>query len=273
MNLVTPATWNELQDALFADTFNPRIERYKSRYAYRGVSDASYSLDTSLSRLGSSAPSVEPHLLRQFRKYAHEHKRLENTDWYWLTVGQHYGLPTRLLDWSYSPLVALHFATANLARFDRDGAVYRVNYKKAHESLPRLIKAHIEEDKTWLLTVDLLEQAVAKGLSQLDDLGRKHRPPFVIFFEPPSLDARIVNQFAYFSMLPGAELRMDDWLAAHPNLWDKIIIPAKMKWEVRDKLDQSNINERILFPGLGGLADWLKRYYTTTGPTKTSGIT
>jgi FRG domain len=266
MKLVTPTTWSELHEALFADTFNARIQRYKSRYAYRGVSDVNYRLDTSLSRLGNAAESVEPHLLRQFRKYAHEHKRLENTEWYWLSVGQHYGLPTRLLDWSYSPLVALHFATANVAKFDRDGAIYRVNYKRAHESLPRIIKAHIEEENTWILTVDLLERAVAKGLSQLDDLGRKSRP-FVIFFEPPSIDTRIVNQFAYFSMLPGAALRMDDWLAANPDLWDKVIIPSKLKWEVRDKLDQSNINERILFPGLAGLADWLRRYYTPTAPT------
>lgn len=264
MKLVTPSTWNELHDALFADTFNDRLQRYKSRYAFRGVSDAAYKLDTSLSRLGGDPEKLEPHLLRQFRKYAHEHKPLENTDWYWLSVGQHFGLPTRLLDWSYSPLIALHFATANISKFDRDGAIYRVNYKRAHAGLPRLIKAYIEEENTWILTIDLLERAVAKGLSGLDELGRKHGP-FAIFFEPPSLDARIVNQFAYFSMLPSAKFSMDDWLTANPDMWDKIVVPRALKWEVRDKLDQSNINERILFPGLTGLAEWLARYYTPTG--------
>jgi len=42
----------------------------------------------------------------------------------------------------------------------------------------------------------------------------------------------------------------------------KIIIPASLKWEVRDKLDQANINERVLFPGLDGLSRWLKRHYS-----------
>ncbi|MEO1748606.1 MAG: FRG domain-containing protein, partial [Pseudomonadota bacterium] len=42
----------------------------------------------------------------------------------------------------------------------------------------------------------------------------------------------------------------------------KIIIPKELKWLVRDRLDQSNISERTLFPGLAGLSDWLKRHYS-----------
>jgi len=48
----------------------------------------------------------------------------------------------------------------------------------------------------------------------------------------------------------------------HPELHRRITLPATLKWEVRDKLDQANINERVLFPGLDGLSRWLARYYT-----------
>jgi hypothetical protein len=57
-------------------------------------------------------------------------------------------------------------------------------------------------------------------------------------------------------------LALDDWFADHPGLARKIVIPAGLKWEIRDKLDQSNVTERVLFPGLEGLTAWLKRHYS-----------
>ena len=98
-----------------------------------------------------------------------------------------------------------------------------------------------------------------RRLAEFDALADE---PFVAFLEPPSLDERIINQFALFSLLSGPSTRFDTWLESHPQAWRKIIVPAELKWEVRDKLDQANITERVLYPGLDGLSRWLKRYYT-----------
>lgn len=268
MSEVHVSTWSDLYDALFEGSYNARVERYKSRYAFRGVSSSGYRLETSLMRLRGDYDRVEHHLLRQFKKYGYSEMKGEHSEWYWISVAQHYGLPTRLLDWSYSPEVALHFATANIDRFDRDGAVWKVNYKEAHKYLPDKLRELLDREETSLLTVDMLEGAYGK-FRDLD--GASGSPGgFVAFFEPPSLDARIFNQFAYFSICSNPRMLLDDWLVLHPDIWQKIVIPAKLKWEVRDKLDQNNVCERVLFPGLGGIASWLERYYRPTGSAATS---
>ncbi|MEW8279893.1 MAG: FRG domain-containing protein, partial [Candidatus Thiodiazotropha sp.] len=64
------------------------------------------------------------------------------------------------------------------------------------------------------------------------------------------------------SVVSNASLGLDSWIGRHPELCRKIIIPAALKWEIRDKLDQCNITERVLFPGLDGLTRWLYRHYS-----------
>src|SRR5204863_9236592 len=83
----------------------------------------------------------------------------------------------------------------------------------------------------------------------------------VVFLEPRSRDPRITIQLALFSLMSRASATLDEWLAKHAALARRVILPASLKWEVRDKLDQANVNERVLFPGLDGLSRWLTRYY------------
>lgn len=80
------------------------------------------------------------------------------------------------------------------------------------------------------------------------------------------MDDRIINQAALFSVSSRADLSVSQWFYAHREIFHRIIIPARIKQEIRDKLDQANINERTLFPGLDGLSLWLTRYYSPTAP-------
>ena len=99
-------------------------------------------------------------------------------------------------------------------------------------------------------------------VSSWTELDRLSDQPFTLFFEPPSIDDRIVNQFAFFSVSSDPTLALDHWLADYPDICRRIIVPADLKWEIRDKLDQSNVTERVFFPGLEGLTAWLKRHYS-----------
>jgi hypothetical protein len=186
--------------------------------------------------------------MRAFRKYAAQDAVPHDTDWDWLALGQHHGLPTRLLDWTYSPYVALHFATHNTEKYDRDGAVWMVDYVGAHDHLPQRLRDALAEEGAQVFTTELLAKA-----APLRDLDRGET--FVLFVEPPSFDARIVNQYALFCVMSPIDLNIEDRA-------QRIVIPAELKWEVRDKLDQANITERVLFPGLDGISRWLARYYT-----------
>src|SRR4051812_32470755 len=218
-------------------------------------------LRTSLQRLGGDYAEVERHLLRSFRKYAERDAVPEDTLWHWLALAKHHGLATRLLDWTYSPYVALHFATAKQTRFDEDGVIWMVDFVQANQRLPKRLRESLEREGMNAMSADLLNE-VAPDLARFDELGED----FVVFFEPPALDDRIVNQYALFSLMPSPHARMDEWLERNPGLSRRILLPAELKWEVRDKLDQANITERVLFPGLDGLATWLKRYFSPRLP-------
>ncbi|MGD9332457.1 MAG: FRG domain-containing protein, partial [Desulfobacterales bacterium] len=204
---------------------------------------------------------LERHLLRNFRKYAHRDVVERDSVWHWMSVAQHHGLPTRLMDWTYSPFVAMHFALTNLEKFHLDGVIWAVNYYKAHQLLPEKLRQALEQEGAHVFTVRMLSQQ----MESLGELPKMTTAPFTIFFEPPSIDDRIVNQFAFFSIMSDPTARLDQWLARHPDIGRKIIIPAGLKWELRDKLDQANISERVLFPGLDGLSGWLKRQYSPKG--------
>ena len=245
---------------MYEGSWNANLQRFRSPYAFRGASIATHTLASSLVRLAGGRSDVrrlELALLRNFRKYAHGEVSRQDSIWDWLALGQHRGLPTRLLDWTYSPLVALHFATDDPDTFKQDGVVWCVNFVEANKRLPPRLRRILDHEASDTFTVDMLQV-----FASLRDFDALRRDPFVVFMEPPAVDRRILNQLALFSLMSSPSARLDEWLASHPKLCRKVRIPARLKWEIRDHLDQANVNERVLFPGLDGLSRWLARYYT-----------
>jgi len=253
-------SWLDVVDALFEGSWSQDLQRFRSPFSFRGLNWERHTLASSLWRLAEPQADIsrlELALLRNFRKYGHGQATGADSIWDWLALGQHRGLPTRLLDWTYSPLVALHFATENTAEFHEDGIVWCVNFVEANKRLPLRLKRILQKERSDTVTVEMLS-----AFSSLHDFDALSRDPFVVFLEPPAVDQRILNQLALFSLMSSPSARLDAWLEQHPDLCRRVIVPSALKWEIRDKLDQSNINERVLFPGLDGLSRWLARYYT-----------
>ncbi|HYP05036.1 MAG TPA: FRG domain-containing protein [Bryobacteraceae bacterium] len=256
----TVSSWASLLEELYRESWDPALQRHRSPFVYRGMPDAASDLRPSLMRLAGEreVARLEGHLLRNFRKYAHADSAAGDSIWNWLALAAHHGLPTRLLDWTYSPFVALHFATADMSQYGSDAVIWCVNHGETNRRLPKQLRKELDAEGSTVFTVDILN-SVARSLQELETLSKE---PFVVFLEPPSLDDRIVNQFALFSLMSTPTEAVDTWFAEHSDVSRRVIVPASLKWEVRDKLDQAGITERMLFPGLDGLTAWLTRYYT-----------
>ncbi|HWI53297.1 MAG TPA: FRG domain-containing protein [Symbiobacteriaceae bacterium] len=249
--------WNDLTDQLFGDSWKEDLGRYRSTHVFRGLRNCAWDLRPSLSRPERNYINVENHLLRAFRKYARQDAVTDDSLWNLLAVAQHHGLPTRLLDWTYSPFIALHFVTDREEDFGADGVVWSIDVAAANEYLPPPLRGLLRKEGSMVFTVEMLSRAA----SNLEELEALSNDEFVAFFEPPSLDARMVNQYALFSIMSSATGSLDNWLQERPELYKKVIVPSAIKREVRDRLDQANITERVLFPGLDGLSRWAARYY------------
>jgi hypothetical protein len=255
--------WNDLTDQLFSDSWQEDLGRFRSTHVFRGLGNAAHDLRPSLSRPERNYIHVENHLLRAFKKYAKQDAVPADSLWNLLAVAQHHGLPTRLLDWTYSPFVALHFMTEKEEDFVYDGLVWSVDVARTNEYLPPPMRGMLRKEGSMVFTAEMLSRAA----STLEEFEALSTDEFVAFFEPPSLDARMVNQYALFSLMSSATGCLDSWLAGRPDLCKKVIVPAHLKREIRDRLDQANVTERVLFPGLDGLSRWAARYY---GPRSTS---
>ena len=242
-------------------------DHFRSLYVFRGMDDAKWSLATSLERLSRKPDTdtilIEKSLIRSFRKYASAGTFDQKSEWYVLAVAQHNGLPTRCLDWTASPLVAAHFACGCEGYKNDDGAIWCLHLPILRE----INEGNVPHEASlrgvaWVYDTHLLE----RGFTDLDALDNNAGlGELMLLWEPPSLDARIANQYGLLSIMNSPTKSQNAFLETHsndhPGLVLRIVVDAKAKSEIRDMLDQNAISERTLFPGLPGLCDWLRRRY------------
>ncbi len=263
MQEVTVHSWDELQKVIFDGVWDPRIQRYRNNCVYRGMGDSVWGLTPSLNRVCSHDMSLEKQLIRALKKYGFADLPQDASVWQLLVIGQQFGLPTRLLDWTYSPLVAAHFATDDLKLYDRDGIICRADLDELNQLLPDTLKIHLMHERANVFSMDALDRfgEDLDGLTALE----QHDCPFVLFFEPSSMVDRIANQYGLFSLTSRASISLDAIPGADRCL-SRIVIPAEIKLEIRDKLDYVNISERMIYPGLDGICKWITRRYADLGP-------
>ena len=256
-------TLEELMPLLAEQEYRPDLHRNRSSYIYRGMSDASFKMVTSLTRNCKELQrTLEPAILENFAKYAIlNDASVAKSVWHQMILGQHNGLPTRLLDWTHSPLVGLHFATSedNMELMEaHDCMVWRIDMAELVSLLPERYRDYVNQKQTTIFSVDMLKEITGNSLTRYDE---DMKDQAMVIIEPPSMNPRIINQYSFFSVVPMDIVDIEEFLEKRTQHTVKYVIDASLRWRVRDMLDQLNISERIVYPGLDGLSKWIARHY------------
>jgi hypothetical protein len=258
----------QLLDLVTPEEHDPASGRIRDTSVYRGSGSDTWPLLTSLDRLGGTHPPhtkahLEEHVLRNFVRYSRPFLGVRpDDDWELLVSAQHHGVPTRLLDWSYSPLIAAHFATL-AGPPDTAKVIWRLNWRRVHE--------HFGLPPYAFLVQDLDDMLQDRGIESLGDLmARPHLKDgerFVCMLDPPALDDRIVAQSATFTISTDKTQSFEQTLREEglTCALTRYVVPAERVNYLRDQLDLCALDERKLFPDLDGVAAQLRRYYSATG--------
>jgi FRG domain-containing protein len=224
---------------------------------FRGHADATWPLSPGLYRMtGASGIGAdyysEAQLLESFKLRAPRYlERPPQSDWEWLFIMQHYGLPTRLLDWTESALVALYFAVRDNDE-TRDAAVWVTN--------PWWINRQVFGKWDLFAADDPKAEPWRVGLAKRK---RARKPAAVV---PVYTSIRINAQRGVFT-IHGSDPEGLTRLAAAQGpdtCLRQLVLPKGAVATVRQELAIAGISESLIFPELDGLCRELKRFFFDT---------
>lgn len=225
LDVLSEVLTEEFSDCFCAD---------RGRWVFRGHSKAEYSLQPYVGRAPCTSENrgkFEKSLFNMFCREAREYlDPCPSSDWEWLAVAQHHGLPTRLLDWSDNPLVALYFAVQHHDRCDGQFFALHMPTQASRETLE---KSPFE-----------IESPV------------KYRPSIVT--------PRIRAQEGLFVVCSDIGISLRDTLK--PERWKVKTIKADQKKEIRYSLFRLGLHASSLFPGIDGLSERLAWQHSIKSP-------
>ncbi|QDG70194.1 FRG domain-containing protein [Janthinobacterium tructae] len=225
-------------------------EDYQS-WAFRGQADKNWPLFSSLSRYLTAHlvhrdawPQQEARILRIFKRKAHlllQNIPAADDSFEWLSIMQHHGAPTRLLDFSWSPFVAAFFA---LEQATKDAAVWAAFPPALNLEGNRTVRpsqtTRTDEIGPWL-----------KGAYEEHFLP--NTKSVAVIGEPHNMNQRLIAQGGTFIM-PGMLDKPVEEIAPLGSIVKFVLDTGKMRREAMQDLYRMNINNATLFPGLDGLA-------------------
>lgn len=216
------------------------VLREDTEYWFRGHADFRWTLTPSALRYGAPAQRDRAlNLLRAFKRYAETklpHPPGPEEDLKWVQLARHFGLPTRLLDWTRNAAIALYFACLRGAGLnDTDGGVFILNpedlNREADPKNPRIYDAHSDAPR--------IAQYLALS-GQTNERGLK-----TIAINPVWNSERIVLQQGAFTLHGSREFTLTADQAPSLVCWR---VPAHQKGKILRELERAGINEMSIYP-------------------------
>lgn len=214
---------------------------------YRGHSDASWKLLPGYFRDRRAASELT--LMSRFKQSAAMLTELEpKSDFDWLFVMQHYGVPTRLLDWSESPLVGLYFAVED-ADDTTDAALWRLDPSRLNRN------ANIV-DPDEERYVPSFEDDVLEGYSPASVRQNRRLELFPVATIATRNNARIQAQLGTFTIHHNNHIPIED--VGRGEHVTKFVIPSKSCLPILNELKLLGINRFSMFPELASVGRLVK---------------
>jgi hypothetical protein len=236
-------SWKEFQEAVTGPAFRA--------WAFRGQSDAGWQLFSTLSRYlrgfrvhPDAWPVVEERTLRIFRRKSHlflEHLPAEGDSFEWLALMQHHGAPTRLLDFTWSPYVAIFFA---LEKATTDAAVWAIFPPDLSKQMVRTVRASQKDgpDEVGPWVPGNYEKHFLPNKERIVSIGEPHR-----------MNQRLIAQSGTL-LMPGLLNEPVEEIAPSHSVKKLKLLTHHLRREAMLDLYRMNVNNASLFPGLDGLS-------------------
>jgi hypothetical protein len=214
---------------------------------FRGHSDIGWELKPSLYR-GSHDPEYEREMIRDFKLNLHNfYEKVPEREIEILFIMQHYGCPTRLMDWTESSLVALFFAVYNTV--DADACVWFLFPWSLNELFLDANLTSVPE-----ITHDKVKDYELNNY-KADVINRRIVGEYPVAIRPPRRTPRILAQRGVFTIHGCKTDSFQDIMLKNNGLKiDKIDIERDSKKSIMRDLMDSGITHSVLFPEIAGLA-------------------
>jgi hypothetical protein len=271
------------------------------KFIYRGISDASYELLPSIFRKVTNYDEAVDSCIRNYKYLSFDSEVkilkefIENACGYirnlplkptyeWVEYAQHHGVPTRFLDWSENPLVALYFACKdNKPSYSqknntdgKDAGVWMIHMNNYRRKANQTYDAINSSDTKIKLTI-------AKTINKIYENNILFEYPLV--YKPYYKDPRMSAQSSLF-MVWGKDKKPldcffseDNYMRSNENNEErffstkqekgiiyKFYIHQSSKQSILRELNLLGINEKNLFPGLDGIGRYIEMKYRLNYP-------